>query len=82
MIMRPATPEAPPNHSRLWRLIYRPDILTSVVYLITVAINIIIRVVPRSRDLAEVDAGLTVLEAGADLSFSSVLSSYTTPPQL
>lgn len=68
VVMRPDSPEAPSNRSWLWRLIYRPDIVTSTVYVISVAINTIVRVVPRSRNLAEVDAGLTVLEAGADLS--------------
>lgn len=77
VVMRPDSPEAPPNRSWLWRLIYRPDIVTSVVYLIFVAINTIIRVVPRSRNLAEVDAGLTVLEAGADLSIMYLFFTIT-----
>ena len=67
VVMRPDSPEAPFDPSWLGRLIYRPDIVTSTVYVIFAAINTIIRVVPRSRNLAEVDAGLTVLEAGADL---------------
>lgn len=67
VVMRPDSPEAPFNHW-IWRLIYRPDIITSTIYVIFAAINTIVRVVPRSRNLAEVDAGLTVLEAGADLS--------------
>ena len=67
VVMRPDSPEAPFNHW-IWQLIYRPDIITSTIYVIFAAINTIVRVVPRSRNLAEVDAGLTVLEAGADLS--------------
>jgi hypothetical protein len=75
--MSPATPDEGPSRGCFWTIAYRLDIVTSVLYLLTVAFNTCLRSVPPNQNFAEVHSGLTVLEAGADLSMMYLIVTST-----
>jgi hypothetical protein len=58
--------------SRFWRLVYRPDTVTSILYPIAVVFSICLRSLPKHQNFAEVHAGSSVLRAGADLHYVSI----------
>lgn len=49
VIMCPASSEVMSNHSWLWRLMHRPDIVTSALYILFVAFNTILRTILQSQ---------------------------------